>query len=215
MCHSLNIHDYHTDKRRHFYQCSQCKLVFASPDSLPNREKELSEYQLHENTFDDQGYVSFLSRPIQQARLHFKNTHRACLRALDFGCGPAPVLAVMLIDWVRQVDYFDPLFFPYAVYEGQEYDLITCTEAIEHFHRPAREWALLQGLLATNGVLIVMTKRVLSRERFKHWHYKNDPTHVSFFSEQTFLFMAKHAGMHVAFPTPDVAVFTKLKNFQV
>jgi len=36
------------------------------------------------------------------------------------------------------------------------------------------------------GWLGIMTKRVRDQEAFKTWHYKNDPTHIGFFSEATF-----------------------------
>jgi hypothetical protein len=55
----------------------------------------------------------------------------------------------------------------------------------------------------------VMTKRVLSKTRFDSWHYKNDPTHVCFFSESTFEFLAQKSQLTVEFPTADIAVFRK------
>lgn len=172
-------------------------------------ETEKQEYALHQNHFEDAGYVRFLSQVLNQALVYVAQSNRHAIHALDFGCGPSPVLAALLYPHVKTVTYFDPLFYPNAVLDEQQFDLITCTEAIEHFHQPAREWERLTQRLSSQGVLIVMTKRVLGVERFANWHYKNDPTHVSFFSEQTFQFLAKRDQLAVSFPTADIAVFTR------
>jgi len=39
-----------------------------------------------------------------------------------------------------------------------------------------------------------MTKLVRDRQAFAGWHYKNDPTHVCFFSEQTWQWWAQRQG---------------------
>ena len=64
-------------------------------------------------------------------------------------------------------------------------------------------------LLNSKGVLIVMTKRLISAQRFATWHYKNDITHVSFFSETTFNFLANKYDLLVSYPSADVAVFRR------
>jgi 2-polyprenyl-3-methyl-5-hydroxy-6-metoxy-1,4-benzoquinol methylase len=48
---------------------------------------------------------------------------------------------------------FDPLFFPDPEPLGDLYDFITCTETIEHFHRPAEEFARLDRMLRPGGVM--------------------------------------------------------------
>jgi len=55
-----------------------------------------------------------------------------------------------------------------------------------------------------------MTKRVLDKARFENWHYKNDITHVSFFSEATFRFLGQRDGLDVAFPADDVVLLKKI-----
>lgn len=54
-----------------------------------------------------------------------------------------------------------------------------------------------------------MTKLARDVDAFAHWHYKNDPTHVSFFSRETFSFLAERDGLEVEFVGNDVILLRK------
>jgi hypothetical protein len=56
-----------------------------------------------------------------------------------------------------------------------------------------------------------MTKRVIDREAFSRCHYKSDPTHVCFFSTETFQWLADHWRSILIFPSKDVVLFAKTK----
>lgn len=79
-----------------------------------------------------------------------------------------------------------------VVVEGPKYHFITATEVVEHLADPGTDLRRLWSLLRPGGLLVLMTKRVLTVDAFRHWHYKNDRTHISFFHEETFRFLAKH-----------------------
>ena len=64
------------------------------------------------------------------------------------------------------------------------YDFICATEVVEHLHRPGQDLERLWSLLRPGGWMGIMTKLVRDRASFDTWHYKNDPTHVCFFSEE-------------------------------
>ena len=209
LCTSSNCTHFHTDKKREFLRCQTCKLVFILPAYLPSIREEKSEYDKHENEFNDTGYIVFLERALKCIPENVMPNERKEKSALDFGCGPSPVLAILLEELGYSSSFYDPFYFNHCKPLSQRYDLITCTEAIEHFHQPRNEWKQFMRLLAPGGVLVCMTKRVISAERFSHWHYKNDPTHVSFFSEDTFSYLALKSNLSVSFPLPDVAVFRK------
>jgi hypothetical protein len=208
LCHNYKTQSYHSDKKRDYLQCTHCELVFVAPQFLPTPDQEKAEYDLHQNEFDDSGYVGYLSRIMSYIPADFGAVKQP-VRALDFGCGPSPVLAALIARTFSLVSYYDPMYFCSRKVLDQKYDLITCTEAIEHFHQPHREWSLLTSMLSDQGILLVMTKRVLDAQRFASWHYKNDQTHVSFFSETTFHYLARETGLSVTFPTSDIAVFRK------
>ena len=63
-------------------------------------------------------------------------------------------------------------------------DFIICCEVIEHFHSPSSEFALLRKLLKPGGSLLCMTHLLPKKTAFRNWYYKNDPTHVIFYSEE-------------------------------
>ena len=54
-------------------------------------------------------------------------------------------------------------------------------------HELERLWSLLQP----GGWLGIMTKLVSDQTAFANWHYKNDPTHVCFFSADTWRWWAR------------------------
>ena len=202
LCHAQSTRLYHQDKQRVYWQCVACELVFAEPDSLPSPTQEKAVYDCHENDPADEGYRRFLNKlaaPLL-ARLPAQS------KGIDFGCGPGPALAQMLEKAGHTMALYDPFFAPFADVLEQQYDFVTCTEAIEHFHHPAKEWAQLLAMLKPGGYLGLMTKLVLDAKRFANWHYKLDPTHVSFFSRKTFEFLAQRDGLELEFVADDAMI---------
>lgn len=210
LCDHTQISDFHTDKKRHYWQCDQCQLVFVDPASLPSPQAEKREYDLHENHENDPGYIGFLSKIVPHVVDAFASRQGSSPpRLLDFGCGPTPALVGLMKEKGFETHYFDPFYFPNQEVFNAQYDVIVSTEAIEHFHSPKQEWETWQSLLKTGGVLAVMTKRVIDSTRFASWHYKNDPTHVSFFSEYTFKWLASRDKMNIHFPSSDIVIMRK------
>ncbi|GAA4878560.1 class I SAM-dependent methyltransferase [Ferrimonas pelagia] len=205
LCQHPQSHHYHQDKRRHYFQCQQCQLVFVDPSALLPANAEKQIYDQHQNSPTDQGYRRFLSRLADPllARLPEGSD------GLDFGCGPGPVLASMLEQAGHRMALYDIYYQPDRTPLRRQYDFVTCTEAIEHFYRPGREWQLLMSLLKPGGTLGLMTKMVRNANAFAQWHYKNDPTHVCFFSPATFRFLARQQGLTVEFHGSDVILLQK------
>ncbi|WBA11575.1 class I SAM-dependent methyltransferase [Salinivibrio kushneri] len=205
LCEHTTTHLYHTDKRRAYFQCTDCALVFVDRQTLLAPEDEKAIYDLHQNHPEDQGYQRFLSRlatPLL-ARLAVPAS------GLDFGCGPGPVLASMLRDAGHDVACYDPFYAPQTDVLDECYDFITCTEAIEHFYWPKAQWHQWLSMLKPGGYLGIMTKLVKDPDAFSRWHYKNDLTHVSFFSRHTFQFLAHQAGLAPTFIGNDVILMRK------
>jgi hypothetical protein len=63
-----------------------------------------------------------------------------------------------------------------------KYDYIACCEVVEHFYDPFREFKKLKDLLNPGGKLYCMTELYDQNTDFRAWYYKNDPTHVFFYS---------------------------------
>ena len=188
LCESSAVADYARDTRRAYFRCGECALIFADPASRLARGEEKAVYDQHENSPADPRYRQFLDRLAEplKARLTNRNSH-----GLDFGSGPGPTLSVMLEESGCVMSLYDPFYAPDTSVLNRQYDFVTCTEAIEHFHVPGREWRLLLKLVKPGGLLAIMTRLVTESGDFLQWHYKNDPSHVSFFSPQTFRYLAK------------------------
>ena len=166
--------------------------MFVPPAFYLDRAAERAEYERHENHVDDPGYRRFLARLAEplQARLP------AASHGLDFGCGPAPALATMLREAGHRVACYDSFFHPEERVLTGFYDFVTATEVVEHLHQPGAELERLWGLLRPGGWLALMTKLVIDADAFARWHYIRDPTHVCFFSAETFHWWAsRHAAV--------------------
>lgn len=190
LCSAAAAAPFHADRRRSYLRCETCSLVFVPPAFFLSRQAERAEYDLHRNDVDDPGYRAFLARLAEPllARLP------PASRGLDFGCGPGPALAHMLREAGHEVALYDSFYVPATDVLDSRYDFICATEVVEHLHAPGRELARLWSLLVPGGWLAIMTKLVRDRAAFSGWHYKNDPTHVCFFSEQTWQWWARRQG---------------------
>jgi len=208
LCQSGKTHHYHTDKRRDYFQCSDCHLVFIDPNQRLPEKEERAQYDLHENNSGDEGYRRFLSR-LASPLMEKLSTHS---HGLDFGCGPGPTLSLILEEAGHSVELYDVYFYPNQTALQRQYDFITATEVIEHLYQPDRVWQQWMKGLKSGGLLGLMTKLVIDVEAFSNWHYKNDPTHVIFFSRRTFEFLAKRDNLQLEFIGNDVILLRKASN---
>lgn len=190
-----------------YSHCGVCDLVFMNPQSHLKSEAERERYVIHENTIETPGYQDYLNR----LRLPFQKYLKGGESGLDYGCGPGPVLAELLRREGYEMQIYDPFFAPERSVLKREYDFVTCTEVVEHFNAPRKEFATLAGLLRVGGHLGVMTqKRPDSAEAFIKWHYRRDPTHISFYNDKTMTWIAQAHGLEVCESTNSIWIFRKL-----
>jgi 2-polyprenyl-3-methyl-5-hydroxy-6-metoxy-1,4-benzoquinol methylase len=130
-------------------------------------------------------------------------------RGLDFGCGPGPALAAILREAGFDMVLYDSFFAPDVTAFAKPCDFICATEVVEHLHHPGRELERLWALLKPGGWLGIMTKLVRNQQAFGAWHYKNDPTHVSFFSEATWRWWAQGHGAALEIIGADVILLQR------
>jgi len=196
---------FHNDRHRDYYRCGYCKLVYVPPAQFLSREEEQAEYDKHQNSPQDRGYRTFLSRLFEP--LNDRLSPASC--GLDFGCGPGPTLSVMFEEAGHHVNLYDPLYAQDDEALSQEYDFITASEVVEHLHDPAMELERLWRILKPGGWLGIMTKLTLDKDAFARWHYKNDLTHVCFFSRETMECLARTWDAEYFQVDKDVALFRK------
>ena len=166
-------------RKRVLRHCGRCRLVFAAAADLPGAAAERERYVKHRNGPFDAGYVSFLRQAVGPALPHLKRG----MRGLDYGCGHDPTLCLLLGEAGVTCENYDVFFFPEL--PAGPFDFVFATEVVEHFHRPAGEWAKLAGLLRPGGVLTVMTAPWTDLGSFRTWGYASDETHVCFYRGET------------------------------
>jgi len=179
-----------------YYHCPNCDLIFMDESFYLDAAAERTRYEQHNNTCENEGYVQMFRDFIQKTvQPHLEGIDTA----LDFGCGPGPVLATLLREMGISTDIYDPYFFPRREYRGKHYDLITSTEVFEHLSQPLETLQLLISLLNNNGILAIMTLFHPPIEDFPNWWYHRDPTHICFYSTQTLTWIAQHFNLDILY----------------
>lgn len=205
VCRNPNPQHLLTIESKTYWACALCQARFLDPHHLPDRAEERAHYHFHENDPDDPAYRAFLSK-LADPLLERLATPQDIL---DYGAGPGPALAAMLTEAGHNVSIYDPVFAPDETVLRRTYDVVTCTETVEHFHDPAREFEKLGGLLKPGGLLAIMTCFQTEDAKFADWHYRKDPTHVVFYRFETFEYLARHFGWTLESPVKDVVFMRK------
>ncbi|MDO9181419.1 MAG: class I SAM-dependent methyltransferase [Bacteriovorax sp.] len=176
-------------------ECTHCALVFKNPKNYYTHTKDVLRYSTHNNNHEDQGYIDFLNLLVNPLVpfLPIK------FMALDFGCGPGPTLSLLLEKIGGVVENYDPIFFTNSKVLENTYDVVTCSEVVEHFKNIETDWALLTSLVKPGGILAIMTLFITEQINYKSWWYKNDPTHIVFYNEKTFVYLAERFNLEIVF----------------
>ncbi len=193
------------DSEREYLQCPVCSLVFVPPEYQVAADEEKARYDLHRNDPEDRGYRNFLLQLFLPVRQYLKEGERG----LDFGSGPCPVLASMFRDEGFDMEIFDPFYSDNPASLGGEYDFITASEVVEHLKDPFDELDRLCRLLKPGGILGIMTGMLPEEGGFGEWFYKNDKTHICFYSPAVFSWIAGRFGMKMEWASGNVVILRK------
>jgi len=163
-----------------YYRCSYCRSVMMHPYFYPEPEMEKARYDQHQNDVHDPAYRGFVKPMVERITGYYPPESSA----LDYGAGHGPVITEMLKESGYQPELFDIYYHNDRTVLSRTYDFIFCSEVIEHFRDPRREFVLLRSLLKPKGSLFCMTELFNDELYFEKWHYKNDPTHLFFYHEK-------------------------------
>ena len=205
LCKTTNSSKFYKEKFREYFRCLSCDFVFVPKMYHLSNAEEKSRYDTHNNDPNDHHYRHFLSQllvPLLE-RIHQKSN------GLDFGSGPGPTLSLMLEECGHSVDLYDKFYAnDISVFE-KKYDFITATEVVEHLSEPMAEISRLIEMLNNQGHLAVMTQILTPQIDFSSWYYKNDPSHIGFFTKKSLSFLASYLNIEVYFISERVVFFQK------
>jgi len=187
-------------------RCLQCSLIFVPSEYHLSKENERARYDEHNNDPDDKAYQNFLMKMAKPLNERLKPNWKG----LDYGCGPGPAMNRVIKGEGVSLKNYDPFYFPDNELLNDQYDFITCSEAIEHFNSPKKEYQKFDKLLRDgSSILAVMTEVWSNQGRFDQWWYQKDPAHVSFYTRDTFQWISDWLGWDFKFVHKNVVLFNK------
>ena len=205
LCHSGSLKPFLQLDGEAYLHCESCALVLKASAHWPSRATEKSHYDMHRNDPADVGYRHFLSRATNPLLSRLGEA----AEGLDYGCGPGPALVAMMREAGMACHGYDPIYADHKELLHRSYDFITCTEVVEHFHRPGEEFLTLTQMLKPGGWLAVMTSWYPQAKQFADWHYRRDPTHVCFYAPATFRWLARYHGLTLTIAADQVVLLHK------
>lgn len=209
LCKSVQTKLHYQDSARAYWRCTNCQLIFVPAEYHLSESEEQKIYDQHQNHPEDEGYRRFLNRLMAPLLAELKELAIAPpAQGLDFGSGPGPTLSVMLEEAGYHMAIYDHFYAHRPEVLLQHYDFICSTEVWEHLSQPGRVVEQLFSCLKPNGIIGIMTKRIPSDD-FGKWHYIKDPTHITFFADKTFEYLAKKYHCELRLLTNDVALLIR------
>lgn len=190
---------------REFFYCEKCGLVFVPPEYHVSFEDEKRRYDLHQNGPFDRGYRSYLTRLMIPLTARLESG----ARGLDFGSGPGPVFSSLLEEMGHPTALYDPVYAPDTTVLDHTYDFVTATEVIEHLRTPAETLDRMWALVRPGGWLGMLTQMLPPKAAFGRWSYKNDPTHILFFSPRVLNWLAERWEADLLLPQENVILMGK------
>jgi SAM-dependent methyltransferase len=205
ICNSENLNDIIANNKK-YYNCNDCGFIFIDERYLATKEEELAEYELHENTIENKGYVQMFENFMKEG---FYPYAKSCKRVLDFGCGPGPVLSELIRRNGYEVEVYD-IFYSPDIPEGL-FDFVTSTEVFEHFINPLKEIEFILSLMKKGAYLSIMTQyHPNDSKKFEDWWYNREVTHISFYTEKTFEYIASKYDLDYVYNNKkNISVFMK------
>lgn len=205
LCGQAKISPNYSGERGHYALCPNCKLVFLDPSSHPSSAESKQRYDTHNNNPEDEGYQAFFAELVEA----LKSRRPPPAKVLDYGTGQGSALPPLLSALGYEVALYDPLYVPDSKVLNKTYDVVTCTETMEHFAKPGQEFEKLVKMLPSKGILAVMSLWLAKKQDFDSWWYKNDLTHISFYTEDTLSWMASNWNLHLEVLSDRLALFRK------
>ncbi len=185
------------------FHCQVCDLIFKDPGFDLNWQEQKQRYDLHENDLSNPGYEIFLMKFLQPILPFLKSSDNI----LDWGSGPQPALATLLGRKGFNCRSYDPIYAPQL--PDRQFEAVVSTEVVEHFQNPLDSFRQMLDFVEPGGILAGMTEFHSRAVDFSNWWYAKDPSHICFYSEKTFAWIAKEFNLGIFRNQAPVFIFTK------
>ncbi|WOT05286.1 methyltransferase domain-containing protein [Shewanella youngdeokensis] len=202
LCFSDNSTLFFENKKRCLYHCQLCKMVFADANSHLPPNAEQQQYRRANNK--RRQLSQFLFELVSQCE-----TSEKPLLGLNFGRTLDSKSLRRITQRGHQINQYDPSIAPWNKQLMQHYDFICCYRVFEHFRLPNKEWALISELIKPGGWIAISTPLLTELNGFDKWHHKNNLTHVSFYQQQSFKYLAESVGFKLLFAANDLILVQK------
>ena len=186
---------YVSRSNRDYLRCPSCGYVQVSAPGIPDSATERERYLLHDNDPGNSGYVSYLTRFAEQTVYRCAPVGSSLL---EVGSGPSPVLAGVLTTAGYVVRTYDPYFAPNESVFEAIYDGVLAVEVAEHVQWPAPFFERIVNATIPGGWIWLRTELWEGpAEAFARWWYKEDVTHIGFFSAQSIRLVAEKLHLEI------------------
>lgn len=176
-----------------FHYCINCNYIFKDSAYYLDELSEKNRYEQHSCEVDEnyeKQFIDLIEKYI------FPRVEQDFV-GIDYGCGQSKVLINVFKKYYGiDIDGYDKYF--YDIKLKKVYDLIVCTEVIEHVKNPLEFVSDLLSYLKVGGLLVIKTNfHDNDLETFKKWWYTRDSTHIGFFNNKTFEFIANKFNLEI------------------
>ncbi|MFZ2303236.1 MAG: class I SAM-dependent methyltransferase [Minisyncoccia bacterium] len=190
-----------------YYLCSECGFMFVGNPTW------LEEAYAQPINITDTGYVLrnvYLSR---KTLILFTFLFDKGATFLDFAGGYGMLARLMRdygLDFLLSDAYTTNLFMKGFEHRNQKIEAITCFECFEHLVNPLEE---IEKMLKISKNIFLSTRLLPKKTPAEDWEYYgvDHGQHVSFYSDKTFIFLAKKYKLNFYTDGDNLHLFT-IKN---
>lgn len=205
LCQKNTVEFFHQDRKRAYFHCFTCQLVFSDVNSYLPPYSQKKRYNKNTPSKKQQQSFELIQLILQQ----LQSLTNEKLIGLNYG----GILNKSDVESIENKGHkllqYDPFLIPDRQVLHNNYDFICCYQIFEHFKNPKREWLLLQKMLKPGALLAIKTHLLKRLDLFEKWHHKNNLEHVNFYQKETFEYLAKKSGFSLLFATNNAILMQK------